>query len=313
MTTESLVAILKRANLPGPIFVLAPPGMYGETVAAMLGQHPQCWGLPEINLELSGNLDALIRDMTGMRSAQLHGLLRSLSQLLTGEQTIIGVEAARRRLSRHAYLPTSAVWQLLAQRIAPKRIVAPVTSAIFEGSSLSRLVDSFPAARFVALKMHPKSHGESVMAQHGGAAAWLLGAVDETVAPVMPEPSEIWQLAKTALADLVELVDPKQFIALRIEDLAHANAPTLRDLTAQLGLSFTDDDLAAMQKPQASVFLGRGPFGAHFGGEILSLQALAKAIAPLDTLTLEGWAPWRTDGMPLDKSLRQQASAQGYR
>jgi hypothetical protein len=109
-------------DLPAPIFVLAPPGTPGESVAAMIGQHPQCWGLPEIGLELSPNLDSLMRELVGMRSSQMHGLLRALSQLLTGEQTIIGVDAARRWMSRHAYLPTSAIWHLLAGRIAPRRL-----------------------------------------------------------------------------------------------------------------------------------------------------------------------------------------------
>jgi hypothetical protein len=298
---------------PPPIFVVAPPGLPVETVAAMLGQHPECWGMPEINLELSGNLDSLMREMIGLRSSQMHGLLRTLSQLLTGEQTIIGVDAARRWLSRYAYLPTSAVWHLLAQRVGPRRMVAPLTATLFEAGSLGRLVATFPEAKFVALKMHPKSHGEAVMAQHGGAAAWLLGALDETVEPAMPEPSEIWQLAEAGLDDLAGLVRAKQIIPVRVEDLVHNTKPTLTRLLKKLDLAAPPRVLAAMQRPESSSFRGRGPFGAQFGGEILTLEALRSQIPSVETLTLEGRAPWRPDGMPLGADIRLSATKAGYR
>ncbi len=309
---ETLVTALKRATLPRPIFILAAPGIPAQTVAAMLGQHPECWDLPEINLEMSGNLDGLMRDMIGMRSAQMHGLLRVLSQLLTGEQTLIGIDAGRRWLSRHSYLPTSAIWHLLAQRIAPRRIVAPITATLFESGSLGRLVQTFPDAQFIALTMHPKSHGQAVMAQHGGAAAWLLGAVDETVQPIMPEPSEVWQLADHGTEELAALVPKDQLHTVRIEDLAHHPVATLARLLPLISLSARERTIAALQHPQASPFHGRGPFGAHSGGDILSMAQLADEIAPLGAVSLDGRAPWRPDGMPLDKAIRSRAVSHGY-
>lgn len=300
-------------TLPAPIFILAPPGTPGETVAAMFGQHPECWAMPEINLELSPNLDALMREMVGVRSSQMHGLLRSLSQLLIGEQTISGVDAARRWLSRHAYLPTSAIWHQLARKVAPRHLVAPVTATLFESGSLARLVKAFPHARYVALKMHPKSHGTAVMAQNGGAAAWLLGAVDETVQPLLPEPSDIWTMAEAGVDELAGLVPDGRVLPLRVEDLVHDTGPTLTSLLAELGLDASAASIAAMQHPEASPFRGPGPFGANRGGDIQTLAALRSVLPALDALSLEGHAPWRPDGMPLEQDLRKRAAGFGYR
>ncbi len=311
-SAETLRTSYSSSAVPNPIFVIAPPGMAGETVAAMLGQHPECWGIAEANLELGGNLDGLMRDMIGLRSSQLHGLLRTLSQLLTGEQTVVGIDAARRWLSRHAYLPTSAVWHLIAQRIAPRRIVAPLTTSLFETVSLERLVKTFPNAQFVAIKMHPKSYGQAIMAQHGGAAAWLLGAVDESVFPKLPAPTEIWDLAEEGISDLSEMVSAKQIIRVRIEDIAHQRQITIPTLLFQLGLNASDTCVAAMQHPERSAFCGPGPFGANSGGNILSLSQLSEQIPGLDELSLFGPAPWRPDGMPIPKETQKLAVALGY-
>lgn len=297
---------------PPPIFVLAPPGMQGETVAAVLARNPACFGLPECNLELAGNLDALMREMTGMRSAQLHGLMRGLSHLLGGEQSVAGVEMARRWLSRHLHLSTAAVWHLIAARVAPRRLVTPLTTTLFEPGSTGRLVTAFPQAHFVHLEMHPRSHGQAVMAQYDGTAAQILGAKDETVEPALADPQELWLMAEEGVEELAALIPPGQMHPLRLEDLAHDTARTIRALARELGLPQDRAALAAMAQPELSPFRGPGPFGAHLSGDILSLAELARTVPTVDGLSLTGWMPWRPDGMGLRAELRQRATAMGY-
>mgnify|MGYP006327808131 CR=1 FL=1 len=36
--------------MAAPVFLLAPPRSYTSLINAMLGQHPQCFGLPELCL-----------------------------------------------------------------------------------------------------------------------------------------------------------------------------------------------------------------------------------------------------------------------
>ena len=170
---------MQTYGFPPPILVLAAPGVPGQTLAAALGRNPAAYDLPELNLELMPSIDVLQREMTGIRASQLHGLLRALAQLLAGEQTVAAVDMANRWLLRRTYLPTSAVAQELAIRIAPRRLVAPVTAAIFDRSSLRRLRATFPEAIFVHLHLHPHVYGRLLLAGTAGQAALqLAGALD---------------------------------------------------------------------------------------------------------------------------------------
>ena len=298
--------------LPRPVFVLAAPGVPGQTVAAALGRNPGAYDLPECNLELSGSVDTLLREMTGMRQGQLHGPLRALSHLLAGEQSMAGVEMARRWLTRHMHLPTAAVAQRLAAMLAPRRMVAPVSSALFEPGGTERLLAAFPDADFVHLRMHPVAQGRAVMGQSGGAAAMLLGAVDESVSPPMADAQELWAMAEDGVAAFRAAAQPGRFHALRVEDLAADPGRALAGLAGALLLPADAGAVARMLHPEHSAFAGPGPFGAHLAGDVLDLAALRAAVPAEATLSLRGALPWRPDGAGLRPALRDQAAAMGY-
>lgn len=40
-----------------PLFILAPPRSFTSVVCAMIGQHPDMCGLPEVNLAIAGRMD----------------------------------------------------------------------------------------------------------------------------------------------------------------------------------------------------------------------------------------------------------------
>jgi len=301
---------MQDVTFPPPVFVLAAPGVPGQTLAAALGRNPGAYDLPECNLELSGSVESLLREMTGMRQGQMHGLLRALSHLLAGEQSMAGIEMARRWLTRHMHLPTGAVAQRLAAMIAPRRTVMPVTSALFEPGGTERLLAAFPQADFVHLQMHPVAQGRAVMGQSGGAAAMLLGAVDDSVSPPMADAQELWATAEEGAAVFRAAVAPSRFHALRVEDLAANPARALAVLADALHLATDPAAVARMLRPEASAFAGPGPFGAHLAGDVLTLAALRAALP--GEVSLKGPLPWRPDGAGLRPALRDQAAAMGY-
>lgn len=303
---------MQTLSAPPPVFVLAAPGVPGQTLAAALGQNPGAFDLPECNLELSVTIDNLLREMTGMRQGQLHGLLRALSHLLAGEQSMASVEMARRWLARHMHLPTGAVAQRLAAMVAPRRMVAPVTSALFEPGGTERLLAAFPDADFVHLQMHPVSQGRAVMGQSGGAAAMLMGAVDESTTPPTPDAQELWAMAEAGVAVFREAAGPDRFHMLRVEALTADPAAALATLARGLSLPSDAAAVARMLRPEASPFTGPGPFGAHLAGDVLDLAALRAAVPSAESLSLKGPLPWRPDGVGLRPALRDQAAAMGY-
>src|SRR5215471_9146479 len=87
--------VVASANLiNGPLFILAPPRSFTSVVCAMLGQHPQMYGLPELHLFAAET----VRDRTRLAEQKdfniHHGLLRVIAQLYFGEQSEVTVRAA---------------------------------------------------------------------------------------------------------------------------------------------------------------------------------------------------------------------------
>jgi len=316
-------AAMPAVSVPPPIFILAAPVMPSQTVAAALGRNPLAQDLPELNLELMPTVDVLLRELTGLRTPQIHGLLRAIAHLLTGEQTGAAVETARRWLGRRAYLGTDAAAAELAALVAPRRIVAPVAAALFDRGSLKRLRASFPTAVFVHLHAHPRSYGQLVLAERTGQAALLLaGAVDEKVNPALPDPQELWLMVETAVQGfLQDLPDENQF-ALRLEDLVADPEATLTGLAARLGLASDAQAVARMLRPELSVFAGPGPIGAHLSGAIRSFAALTASLpaamavkaddATPDAPRLMGPLSWRPDRAGFRAEVQDRARALGY-
>lgn len=272
-----------RAGEMAPIIVLAGPGVPGQTLAAALGRNPAAYDLPACNLELLPMMDGFLREMSGMRAVQIHGLLRALSQLLGGEQSIASVAMARRWLSRRMHLSTAVVAQEIAALVAPRRMVMAVTAALFDEGARDRLIAAFPGARFVHLQMHPLHQGSALMAEAGGAAALLMGAreagASETGATsVRPDPQAAWLMTEDAVAALRAAVPEGRVTALRVEDVLAAPERVLGDLAATLGLPDDPQARQAMGRPDMSPFAGPGPFGAHLGGDVRSFAALRQAL-----------------------------------
>ena len=302
---------MQTQSFPPPVFVLGAPTVPAQTLAAALGAGPASAALPELNLELMTTVDVFQREMTGIRTPQTHGLLRALSHLLAGEQTAPGIEMARRWLTRRAYMTTGMVAHEIAAHVAPRRMVVPVTAAIFDRPSLRRLSQTFPQAAFVHLTVHPLAYGRQLLADPiGPAALQLSGALDESLDPPLPDPQELWLMTETAAEAFLADLPPERAICQRLEDLLADPKAALAALAGRLDLPADAQSVAAMMRPEGSVFAGVGPMGAHLPGTIRSLADHAAALpAPEDLSTP---LPWRPDGAPLRDAVRDRAVALGY-
>src|SRR5262245_30909041 len=70
-----------------PLIILGAPRSFTSVVCAMLGQHPEMYGLPEVNLFVAETM-AERRGLIAQPPWSEHGLLRAVAQLFGGEQTI---------------------------------------------------------------------------------------------------------------------------------------------------------------------------------------------------------------------------------
>src|SRR5688572_20753878 len=110
-------------GMAAPLFLLAPPRSYTSLVNAMLGQHPQAFGLPELCLF---NVEKLIDLWTGVEGENAergamarHGLLRAVAEIYGGEQTSATINMAISWASARETWETGRVFQELVAKLHP--------------------------------------------------------------------------------------------------------------------------------------------------------------------------------------------------
>jgi hypothetical protein len=150
-----------------PVFILAPPRSFTSVVCAMLGQHPQMYGLPEVNLFVAETI-AERAGVTARPRWSQHGLLRVVAQLFAGEQTVQTIALAQRWLEIRANSTCVSVFRELVQKISPQILVDKSPRTIQHSEYMQRVRRAFPSARFIHLLRHPRSQGESLWNLGGG-------------------------------------------------------------------------------------------------------------------------------------------------
>lgn len=89
---------------------------------AMLGQHPQAFGLPELclfNVEYLMQMWVRTSDEMGNDAKTRHGLLRAVAEIYSGEQTMDSVKMATHWCAARQGHSTAQVYQELVAKIHP--------------------------------------------------------------------------------------------------------------------------------------------------------------------------------------------------
>ena len=102
-----------------PLSILAPPRSFTSVVAAMLGQHPQMYSLPELHLFSFETMAERWARCQHATYPMAHGLLRAVAQLYFGEQTEHTVRLARGWLRRRSHFTTGYLFEMLAAKVHP--------------------------------------------------------------------------------------------------------------------------------------------------------------------------------------------------
>jgi Sulfotransferase family len=278
----------------------------------MLGQHPEAYGVPELNLFMSDSLKALVEDLTGYRQIQIHGLLRAVAQLYVGEQTLLGIDMARRWLLIRFGATTADVYRELCRKVAPLRIIdkSPVYS--LKPENLRRLHAAFPDARYLHLLRHPRTQGESIMKVAKGLMATLANSIDYSTDPPTVDPQIVWYDMQRHIMDFLGELPAENHLRLRGEDVLSEPEVQLGHVCRWLGVSAGSDAMEAMLHPEDSPYAHLGPVGAHLGNDINYLRNPAFRRAPARKSTLAGTLPWRSDGKGFEPHVIALAREFGY-
>jgi hypothetical protein len=253
----------------------------------MIGQHPQLYAFPELNLVRDEQISGLLAlETSDPVPHQLSGLLRALAQLHEGCQTAEAVDAARAWLTERSTWRCTEVMDYLLGLIAPRIGIDKSPSTLLEDAALPRALAAYSDARLIHLVRHPVTTARS-MHEH-----WA-----ENFRGDSPSPSECvltWYLLHRKAFRLVEDVKekaPENAIRVRAEDALNNPRETLTNLATWLRVSAGDAALTEMLHPERSPYVGIGPSSAPWGaaGEFLADPALRPANLPAEVEFADEW------------------------
>lgn len=300
-----------------PLFLLAPPRSYTSLVNAMLGQHPQAFGLPELCLF---NVERLVDLWKGSQQGEVaengsmvrHGILRAVAEIYAGEQSTATVNMATRWCCAREELTTAEVFQELVAKLDPLVAVEKSPSYTMSVLRLRALYRAFPDARFIHLVRHPVAQAKSVMAINDGAFTIKVNAFEIGEERAILEPQIAWYDINMNILDFLDEVPADQQLRMRGEDIMADPRRQLAAIARWVGLRDDDEAVEEMMHPERSPFACFGPINALFGNDpnFLSgptFRPHTPKIPPLDKAV-----PWRDDGGGLYPEVKSLAREFGY-
>ena len=297
--------------MPEPLFVLCPPRTYSSIVCGIIGAHPDCYGLPELNLFLGDTLGEgwrrypLLRSITGK-----DGLLRTLAQLHEGEQTEDTVARAGEWIEQHSDWPVRKVFDHIEELVGNKILVEKSPIYSMNREYLVRMLNVFPKASVLHLIRHPRGMGDSYIS---------LRSTFENLNRVVgdaPErdPERIWRATHEMIMTVTEDLPLGQCMRLKGEALLADPENYLPQICEWLGIRTDAEAINAMMHPENSPYARPGPPNAPRGNDpnYLSNPAIDRArLAKLKEPSLDGELNWRP-GEIFAPETRRIAKQLGY-
>jgi hypothetical protein len=301
--------------MAAPLFLLAPPRSYTSLINAMLGQHPQAFGLPELCL-FNGRLlkDLWIRETDEMSdtSRAKQGILRAVAEIYAGEQTKATITMANHWAAARENVPVGEVYRELVRKLHPLIAVEKSPAYTIDIQRMFAMHAAFPDARFLHLTRHPVGQCKSVMQMNDGAFALYVNSLEFQEDRAVIEPQYQWHDLNINILNFLDTVPDHQQLRIRGEDI-------MADPPAQLGaicrwLGIRDDAAAVdeMMHPERSPFACFGPLPALFGNDPNFLRGPTFRPHVPRVPKLDQPLPWRDDGLPLHPRVVALAQEFGY-
>lgn len=306
---------------PPPLFILAPPRSFTSVVCGVIGQHPELYGTPELNLFQAPTVDEF---WTGRREdgtlrtpfwriMRHDGILRAVAQLYAGEQTIDTIEMSRRWLIVRAKKSTAEAHREICAKVGSRILLDKSPAYARRREYLHRIVAAFPDARFIHLVRHPRGQCESVLkAENGRLTAFFMGAVDRTGPEPVIDPQVVWRDAHYEILKFLAELPRGRSLRIIGEDFMNDIEGGAREVCHWLGVSESAGAIDEMKHPERSPFACIGPANARLGNDPNFLQSPALRPSRIAPPLLAGPLSWREDGGGFSPEVVKLARYFGY-
>jgi len=296
-----------------PLVILAPPRCFTTLVSAMLGQHPQMYGLPETYLFTAPTMREWWLAHRG--TSRVDGLSRAVAEIIFGAQTEATIELALQWLWRQSDQSSAAILRILADKVFPLILVEKTPQATERVEHMQRIIRDFPQARFLHLLRHPFGHVRSRVYRRLNHLRRVRPTIDVFEAAQRfrgADPQMLWYRCNSSILAFLATVPPEQQLRVYGEVLLADPDRQLREIALWLNLRSDSEAIEAMKHPERSPFARFGPRNALMGGdENFFQQPLLRPAQPV-AQSLDTPFPWRRDGAGFAPKVRTLARILGY-
>jgi hypothetical protein len=311
-----------------PIFILAPGRCFSSLICAMIGQHPQFYGLLETQLLARDTLQAWWESFgNGVHS---HGLSRAVAEIVYGGQSAYEVQAAREWLWLRRERSTADLLAELAALVHPLVVIEKTPMVTYSAEHMERTRENFPDARFLHLVRHPIGYGCSLLefyhrfsqVRSASETEALLCNPESIFFGLMSKPGDVhaldpqrcWYLRQSAVVAFLRGVPPRQQMRMRAEDLLVCPSASLGAIARWAGVRDDPFAIEEMTHPERSPFASIGPWNARLGGDPKFLKNPVLQSAKTRIPSLEDPIPWSSRGsrVGLRPEVKSLASEFGY-
>ncbi len=277
--------------MPQALIILTTMRSYSSLVSTMLGQHPQLYGLPELNLFAAAKIKDLLGFSKKVRPNTLHGLLRTVAQLEFGDQTPPHIQRANAWIQQRSGWTGARMLQHIARRVAPRACIEKSPSTVLRPEFIQNAYRTAPRGHFLHLVRHPRAACNSLHR--------LVAETDRLTGRQEREldPEQVWLDTNRQVSAFMDSLPPGQGMRLRGEDLLGDPGRYLPQVCQWLGIRDDPQALAAMLHPEQSPYACIGPPSARFGNDPNFLRNPTFTQREIPEQSLEGPLEW-TPGDP---------------
>jgi len=281
-------------------------------ISAMLGQHPQMYGLPEVHLFVADTVGELFffYKITGPR--RTHGLLRTISEVYMKTQNKKTIDLAKAWLIKNKDTSTAEVFQKIVSKVDPKIVVEKSVTTVWKPANLQRVNRIFPNARYIHLTRHPRGQCESMIEALKTETGLTREMLDHSTNPPTTDPQILWYNIHSNIVNFLENVPQERYMRVKGEDVIQDPDTYLREMSGWMGLRTDDEAIEEMKHPERSPYSKLGPPNAPFGNDPKFIKEPALRPARAKVLSLEGPLSWRDDIPGFTDEVKEMARLFGY-
>jgi hypothetical protein len=271
-----------------PVFLLATPRSYSSVITAMIGQHPQMVGFPELKLfayATIGELEESLPEYWRRRGAKHRspGLVRAIAQFAFGGQQIGLLDQAQTWLRERKRWSGTDVLDFLLALSTPRTGIEKSPENVESDEALLRLSLAYPRAKYLHVTRHPVSTQKS-MKDH---LARMVPGYTMTGQPMSGISG--WVATQQRILSFATPLPGNRYLRIKGEDILSSPRSCLSSIAAWLGVRTDEQAVIAMMHPEESPFACEGPGESGVMGgydpeflraPALRLGQLAPALAP---------------------------------